>query len=389
MLTLLFRGLGANVIALGAASFFTDVSSEAVFALMPAFLTGTLGGTAAFLGFIEGASDALSGLLRVASGWMADRLQKRKGLVLLGYLLSGGVRPLVALATAAWHVLAVRLIDRVGKGLRLAARDALLAGSCAPDVRGKAFGLQKAMDHLGAAAGPAAAAALLAAGLSVRTVFWLSAIPAAIVLFIVGGFVKDVVPTPSKGPLAGDVGRAFRPFLAVVTLFTLANVSLAFLLLRATDCGVGVAWVPLLLTGVNVVRGLLSVPGGLLADRVGRRTSILLGWTVYALVTAGLAVSTSLAPFLLLAAGYGVYHALSETAVKAYISDLVPSEALGRAYGTYYLLTGLGSLAAGSLFGSLWDRWGSSTAFGTSAVVALVALVLMTATPKRPREAVA
>lgn len=379
----LFRGLGANVVALGVASFFTDVSSEAVFALMPAFLTGTLGGTAAFLGFIEGASDALSGLLRVASGWTADRLRKRKGLVFLGYLLSGAVRPLVGFATAAWHVLAVRLIDRVGKGLRLAARDALIAGSCAPDVRGKAFGLQKAMDHLGAALGPAAATALLAAGLSVRAVFWLSAIPAAVVLFVIGGFVKDVVPTPSKGPLAGEVGRAFRPFLAVVALFTLANVSLAFLLLRAPACGVDAAWVPMVLTGVNVVRGLLALPGGLLADRVGRRTSILLGWTVYAAVSAGLALSTSLAPFLLLAAGYGVYHALSETAVKAYISDLVPSDALGRAYGTYYLLTGVGSLVAGSMFGAIWDRWGPSTAFAASAALALAATILLSVSQPR------
>src|SRR5688500_11031215 len=311
MLTLLFRGLGANVVALGVASFFTDVSSEAVFSLMPAFLTVSLGGTATFLGFIEGASDALSGVLRVASGWMADRFQRRKALVFLGYGISGAVRPFVALATAAWHVLAVRLIDRVGKGLRLAARDALIAGSCEPGVRGKAFGLQKAMDHLGAALGPTAAALLLASGVPVRTVFWLSAIPAAVVLFVIGGFVKDIAPLPSKATLQGEAGGDFRRFLGVVTLFTLAQASIAFLLLRASGCGVKEAWVPLVLTGINILRGLGSVPGGVLADRMDRRAAIAAGWGVYAAVSAGFALTSSLVPFLLLTGGYALYHALS------------------------------------------------------------------------------
>lgn len=369
----LFRGLGANVVALGVASFFTDVSSEAVFSLMPAFLTGVLGGTAALLGFIEGAADALAGVLRVTSGWISDRVGRRKPLVLLGYGLSGAVRPLVALATAAWHAMAVRLVDRVGKGLRLAARDALIAGSCEPGVRGKAFGLQKAMDHLGAAIGPTAAAALLASGVPVRTVFWLSAIPAAVVLFVIGGFVKDVAPPPSKGPNGGALGRAFAPFLAVVALFTLSNVSVAFLLLRAPACGVADAAVPLVLTGINVVRGVVSLPAGMLADRVGRRTSILLGWLVYAAAAGGFAASASFATFVMSATAYALYHALAESAMKAHVAELVPAEALGRAYGTYYLVTGAGSLIAGSAFGAIWDRWGAGPAFGTSAVLALLA----------------
>jgi len=371
-------GLGPNVLALAAASFFTDVASEMVFPLLPLFLTGTLKGSAAMLGLIEGAANALSSLLRIVSGWLADRYRKHKLLVLVGYGLSVVARPLFGAATLGWHVLAVRLVDRFGKGIRIAPRDALLAASCAPEARGKAFGFQKAMDHLGAAVGPVLATALLMRGWEVREVFYLTAVPAAVVLFVIGFFVRDPDGTAPPAPVKLTLrpfGPTFRGFLGTVAIFTLGTASDAFLILRAPECGVPLEFVPLLWSGVSLSRMLLAIPGGTLSDRFDRSRVILVGWLVHAGVFVALAFTQTLWPFLALLAAHALYYALGESVLRAFVADLVPKELRGTAYGLYHFAIGLGSIPASLGFGLIWKYVGPRSAFLLAAGVALAASV--------------
>ncbi|HEU4339746.1 MAG TPA: MFS transporter, partial [Planctomycetota bacterium] len=291
----LLRGLGPNVIALSVASFFTDFGAELVIPLLPGFLR-SMRATTETLGWIEGISDSLASILRVVTGWLSDRLGRRKIFVLAGYGIASAARPLFGFARVVWHVGAVRIADRLGKGLRLAARDALIADSCEPWARGKAFGLQKAMDHFGATLGPLLAMALLARGWDYRGVFFLTAIPAAMVLVVIGGFVHDVRPAaaPAKLKLSlAPFDANFKWFLLTVTVFTLGNSSDLFILWRAKEVGIAEHHVPLVWSGLCFVRALASIPGGMLADRFDRRYVVIAGLAVYATVYAGLAFAAT------------------------------------------------------------------------------------------------
>lgn len=383
--------LDRNVYALAAVSFFNDVATEIIYPLLPLFLSTTLGASASFVGAIEGAAESVAALLKLASGWWSDRLRKRKIFIVAGYSVASVIRPLVALAQSATQVLLIRVGDRVGKGLRNAPRDALIADSVAPGMRGRAFGLRSAADNAGALLGPLIAFALIEwGGLNLRTVFLLTAIPAVFTIGIAWFGIREVPhrggPAPRKAELRGGMGARFWAFLAVIFLFTLGNSTDAFLLLRAKDLGIPVALAPILWAVLNAVKSLSNVPFGALSDRIGRTPVLVTGWLVYAAIYFLFARATQPWHAWALFAAYGIFFGLTEGVELALVADVVPSDHRGAAYGWYYLALGVGALPASLMFGALWDRYGQATAFITGAVLALtaaVALVVATAAATR------
>jgi MFS family permease len=384
--------LHRNVVALGLVSLLTDFSSEMIYPLLPVFLTTTLGAGPAALGIIEGVAETTASLLKLFSGVWSDRTGKKKPLVVSGYGLSAAMRPLVGLATSWGHVLAVRFSDRVGKGVRTSPRDALIAASVPAEDRGRAFGLQRAMDHLGAVIGPLAAFLLLSgAGLSLRTVFFLSAIPGAAAIAALLFLVRE--PAGPARPQArvtfGDGGfpPAYRRYLMAVCVFTLGNASDAFLILRAVDAGVPSSYVPLLWGAFHVVKTSFSVPAGILSDRWDRRKVVVAGWTVYAVTYAAWGIASGPAWMVALFLVYGLYAAMTEGVERALVADFVPPDRRGTAYGWFHLVVGVSALPASVLFGVLWSWRGSLAAFGVSASLALLASLLLLAlkSPPPPR----
>ncbi|HJU67654.1 MAG TPA: MFS transporter [Gemmatimonadaceae bacterium] len=375
--------LGRNVIALAAVSFFTDASSEMIYPLLPLFLTATLGASAAFVGAIEGAADSVSALLKLASGWLSDRTRRRKPLVVVGYALASAVRPLVAIAQTGAHVLLIRVTDRLGKGIRGAPRDALIADSVDPALRGRAFGFHRAADHAGAVIGPLIVYVLMSQmGVGVRTIFWLAAIPAAfaVITLIIG--VREprpappapAAPPPPSAPPAPLSSRFFA-YLAVLLLFTLGNSTDAFLLLRASELGVSAALLPVLWAMLHLVKSLSSTPGGTLSDRRGRKPVIVAGWMVYALVYLMFGHATDAWHVWVLFAIYGLYFGLTEGVERALVADIVPPSRRGAAFGWYNLAIGLGALPASVIFGTIYDRFGAFTAFSVGAAAAMLASI--------------
>lgn len=376
--------LGRNVLALAAVSLLTDVASDMTYPLLPLFLASVLGASATAVGAIEGAAESTAALLRLASGWLSDRVARRKPLVLAGYGLASAIRPLIGLAQSASQVLAIRVADRVGKGIRGAPRDALIADSVDPAIRGRAFGFHRAADHAGAVVGPLLAFALLEwAGLGLRQLFLLTAIPGALAVAALVFGVREVPRTaapasPAKSPrleLGAQLGRRFWAFLAVLLVFTLGNSTDAFLLLRAADLGVPPALVPILWALLHVVKSASSTPGGALSDRVGRRPLLVAGWLLYAAVYLGLARASEPWHAWALFAVYGVYFGLTEGVEKALVADLVPADRRGTAFGWYNLALGIGALPASLIFGAIWDQAGPSAAFGFGASLALLAAI--------------
>ncbi len=380
--------LHRTVRSLGLVSLLTDASSEMIYPLLPAFLTGTLRAGPAFLGVVEGLAEAVAAVLKIVSGGLSDRLQRRKPLVVAGYSLSSLVRPMVALATAPVHVLAVRVFDRVGKGVRSAPRDALVAGVVPPADRGRAFGFQRAMDHAGAMVGPLLASAAMLVTSDLRVVFALAAIPAALaVATLVVGVREEPRPTApvtegGAAAVSGPLEPALLRYLGVLAVFTLGNSSDAFLLLRAQETGVALAAIPALWALHHLVKAGVSTWGGALSDRVGRRRVILGGWGVYALAYAGFAVADSPLAIVALFAFYGLYHALTEGAERALVADLAGETTRGRAFGLFHATTGAALLPASLITGVLWQRHGATVALGTgAALAALAALGLLALVP--------
>jgi MFS family permease len=373
--------LGRNVIALAAVSFLTDVSSEMIYPLLPVFLTTVLGANASFIGAIEGAAETTAALLKLASGWWSDRVRKRKPLVFWGYAIASTMRPLVAIATSAVQVLLIRVADRVGKGIRNAPRDALIAESVDPSIRGRAFGFHRAADHAGGVVGPLIAFAVLTYHIAeIRTVFWLAAIPGVLSVLVVALAVRDiprgVQSAKAQAPdLSQPLGAPFWRVLAVIFLFTLGNSTDAFLLLRASQLGVPVALAPILWAALHVVKSAASTPGGALSDRIGRRPTLIMGWVLYAAVYLGFARATVAWQAWVLFAVYGVFFGLTEGSERALIADLVALERRGTAFGWYNLAIGLGALPASLLFGYVWDHAGPATAFVMGASLALAAAI--------------
>lgn len=368
--------LGRNVLALAAVSFLTDVASDMTYPLLPLFLATTLGASATMVGAIEGAAESVAALLKLASGWLSDRVPRRKPLVLAGYGIASLIRPLIGLAQSATQVLAIRVTDRIGKGIRGAPRDALIADSVDPAIRGRAFGFHRAADHAGAVVGPLLAFALLRWGLELRNVFLLTAIPGALAVAMLLFGVREVPRVQverKKLDLRAPLGRRFWSFLGVLLIFTLGNSTDAFLLLRARDLGIDEALIPILWALLHVVKSLSSTPGGALSDRLGRKPLLIAGWVLYAAVYFALARADAAWQAWALFAVYGIFFGLTEGVEKALVADLVPADRRGTAFGWYNLALGIAALPASLIFGVIWDRAGAPVAFGFGAAMALVA----------------
>ncbi|HSX62458.1 MAG TPA: MFS transporter [Tahibacter sp.] len=376
--------LPRTVWLLGLVSFVNDTASDMIYPLVPLYLASVLLAGPKALGLIEGIAEAFGSVLKLVAGVLADRLRHMRSWVIAGYAISGLVRPLIALSTSWLGVLACRFADRVGKGLRSAPRDALLTLSVARESRGLAFGLHRAMDNLGAVVGPLVAAGLLALGFTLREVFFWAIVPAVVVvaLTLCVREPERVVlqPKPFRWNLS-DQPRAFRRYLVALALFTLGNSSNMFLLLRASELGLGQAQVPLIWALVCFVAAVFGPPLSAWSDRVDRRRLIVGGWSVYAVfyLVFGLLPAQ---PWLLwpLFAAYGLFLAATEGAEKALVADLVPSAQAGTAFGWYSLVSGITLLPASLLFGWLWADIAPLAAFGFGAACALgAAAVLMRA----------
>ena len=375
---------------LGWVSFATDAATEAIYPLLPFFLTRILGASPVSLGIVEGAAEAVNSGLKIVSGRLADRSPSKRRLVLAGYATSSLARPFIAITTTWLQVFSVRVLDRVGKGIRSAPRDALLAGWTTPTTRGKVYGFHRGMDHFGAVAGPLLATAFLFFFPDrYRTLFALTIVPGAIAVALIF-LVDEPAATPSaprvtaeaapaSAAAAGDrpLPREFTSFMAVLGLFTLGNSTDAFLLLKLTDVAGSPKLVPAIWAALHVVKASVSIVGGSWSDRIGRRAVIASGWVIYAVVYAGFALSESLPALVAWFLVYGFYFGLTEGTEKALIADLAPAERRGFAFGIYNAVIGLGSLAASIVFGVLWSRYGAAAAFGTGSVLALFATVLL------------
>jgi MFS family permease len=366
------------VIAFGWVSFLNDAASEMIYPLLPDFITRTLGAGPAVLGVIEGIAESTSSLAKIGAGWFSDRAGRRKPFVVAGYTLATVARSLVGVATSWVQILAIRFADRLGKGLRTPPRDALLAQLTASGNRGRAFGLQRAMDNAGAFAGPIVAALLLRFWIrEERTVFLLTLVPGLLAVAV----LVWRIPERKRESSAPTVKLEWPPRLprrlwiaiGIFSFFTLANSTDAFLLLRARDCGVPVWQLPLLWAFFNGAKALFGAPGGALSDRIGRAPMIAAGWGIYALSYAGFAfVSSPLAAWALFGF-YALFFAATEGAERALVADLAGEELRGRAYGVFHGAVGLAALPASILFGLWWKVFGPRTAFLIGAAISLVA----------------
>jgi len=375
-------GLSRPVWLLGWVSFFTDTASEMVYPLLPLFLTRVLGAGPMSLGVIEGVAEAANSVLKVVSGWLADRSGTPKRLVLAGYGLSSLIRPLIAIVTAWPQVLALRFADRLGKGIRTSPRDAMLAGLAPPDRRGRVYGFHRAMDHAGAVAGPLVASAYLYFHHDAyRSLFAWTLVPGLIVILILVRVPEQrrerVVTRQEVRGVRARPTRRFALAVSVILIFSLGNASDAFLLLRLGDLGVASVWIPLLWSALHVVKMTSSVVGGALSDRVGRRAMIALGWLWYAAIYAAFGFFSELRIVISIFLGYGLYFGLTEGVEKAWVADMAPADARGMAFGIYNAALGAGGLAASLLFGVIWTRVSPRAAFLTGASLALIASVLL------------
>ncbi len=393
------RSLPRNVWIVTLTSFLNDVSSEMILTMLPLFLANVLGVGTSVIGLIEGVAESISSLLKVYFGWLSDRLGSRKGLTVFGYGLSTVAKPFLAITTSWAGVLAVRLADRIGKGVRAAPRDALIADTIDERRRGLAFGLHRAGDTAGALVGILLAmgvvwatqsAAPLLAARTFRTLALIGAIPAALAVLILALFAQDVPVAVSQSnrrflPTLSGLGGQFRRFLLVVILFTLGNSADAFVILRAQERGLSVLGILAMLATFNLVYAAFSGPAGALSDRLGRRRLIVAGWTLYGLLYLGYAVVDAAWQVWLLYALYGLYYAAFEGAARAMVADLVDPAQRGAAYGAYNAAVGLATLPASVIAGLLWQGvggWaglGPGAPFAFGAGLALIAALLLIA----------
>jgi MFS family permease len=381
-------GLHPNVFFLGLTSLLNDISSEMIFTFLPLFLTNVLGASTIIVGLIGGISGSADALLRVISGWYSDKTQNRKTLAVVGYALSAVTKPFMYIAGNWGAVTGIRFIDRVGKGVRNAPRDALLADSVEAKVRGKAFGIQRAMDTSGAVLGLAATAIIvyivqgMDGRLELSTFRWMvivGTIPGIIgtlvILFLVHEGRKKAKTIDGKLSLGvrGSFNRHFKIYLVILGIFTLGNTSDFFVILRAQNVGNSLVYVALILVMFNIVYALVATPAGILSDKLGRRRLIILGWIIYALVFAGFAVANAPWQIWILFIAYGLYYALVEGVSRAFVADLVPADKRGTAFGWYYGVLSLALLPASLIAGWMWEAISPAATFYLGAGLALIA----------------
>ena len=379
-------GLSRNVFVMGIVSFFNDLSSEMVYPLFPTFITEFLGAGAWFLGLVEGLADSVASLLNLFSGWISDHIRRRKELVVGGYSLSGLSRGSLALVSAPWQAAAAWFCNRVGKGIRTAPRDALIADSCDAAERGRAFGYHRSMDHTGALFGAAFASILITAfSLGYRAIFAIAFIPILLgIVVLVWGVREGAAPRCEGEPGPQRLSLTLRPYdrrfkwlLLAVFVFTLGNSSDAFLLLRARQGGgFSLALLPALWGVLHVVKAAVSIQGGVLSDRLGRKKVIIGGWAVYVLAYGGFAFLAGPTSIWILFVLYGFYF-VTEAVLKAFVADLVPPDIRGTAYGIYNFTISITVLPASLLMGLLWDTVGPRYAFLVGAGLAMTAILIL------------
>jgi MFS family permease len=398
-------GLERNVFWAGVTSFLMDVSSEMIYSLVPIFLASVLGVNKSLIGLIEGIAEATASMVKMFSGWFSDHIGRRKPLMLFGYGISTLSRPLLALSTGWGMVLGARFIDRFGKGVRTAPRDAIIADSAPRHELGRSFGFHRAMDQFGAVVGPAIAFVVLALHPGqYRLVFWISMIPGVICVAVIWLFIREkrrpraaaagavkaaagaaggpAAAAPPSGTLWERLGRLRGPllsYLLVTAVFYLGNSSDVFLILRAQDLGVTVVLIPILYLVFNLVYSALSIPAGLLADRVGRRKVALIGFAVFAVTYAWMALAGSAAAVWGIFILYGVYMGISDGNGRALLGEFSPGERRGTAFGAYHMVVGLAALPASIIAGVLYDNVSPSAPFWVGAAGAVVAGILMLA----------
>ena len=401
------KDLPRNVWAVGLTSFFMDISSEMVLNIIPLFLANVLGVPTSIIGLIDGVAEAIASILKLFSGWLSDKLGQRKWVAVAGYAISAISKPFFYIASS-WELIGgVRWADRVGKGIRTAPRDALVADSVTPRTRGLAFGFNRALDKGGAFVGILIAALVVwltqktnldLSKSTFQTIVLISLLPAVLAVISIAVGTKDVevkgVQSAPKFSLRG-MGKPFNVFLIIVSVFTLGNSADSFLVLRAQNLGVSVIGILIMLAIYNLVITLIATPAGSLSDRIGRRRLIIGGWLVYAAIYFGFAAASSAWQVYLLYIAYGLYFGLAFGTSNAMVADLVPENVRGTAYGTYNAVIGLLAFPASFIAGILWQGIGSFAGFGPSAPflfggsLALIAAILMAAwmprvTPANP-----
>ena len=388
-------GFSSTVFFLGLVSLLTDVSSEMIFTLIPLFLCNVLGAATTIVGLVGGVSESTDAVFRIFSGWISDRIKKRKFLAVLGYGISTLAKPFMYLAVSWSSILIIRFSDRMGKGIRSSPRDALIADSVSAGERGKGFGLHRAMDTFGAVLGLGIATIIIylvqrgGLELSLKTYQWLvlvGVVPAVLAVVVLLVFVHEggresSLANGSQGGLSEKSPTRFDPrfkiFLAIMAVFTLGNSSDFFVILRAQDLGSPVLFITLMLVSLNVTYTVFSIPAGMLSDRLGRRGVIALGWFVYALVYLGFATASGTLQLWLLFAAYGIYYGIAEGVARAFVADLVPEERRGTAYGLYHGVVGLTLLPASLIAGWLWQTISPAAPFYLGAGLAFLAMLGM------------
>ena len=384
----------------GATSLLNDLASEMIYPLLPAFVTRTLGGSALVLGVLDGLADSVAAGFKLLSGYLADRRRLRAPLVVGGYAVAAAVRPLIAAAGAAWHVVALRAVDRAGKGVRTAPRDTMIAEAAHAGIRGRAFGLHRAADHVGAIVGPLAAAMLIGAGLAVRQVFWLAVIPGTLAVLAAWLAVRaaratDAAQSPGEAKVRDTGGAAsgrggvdpdatlspsrssLNALLVVLALAAFLRAPETLLILRAQDLGIGDAAIPVLWAALHVVRSAFSYPGGVLVDRWGARRTLAVGWLCYAGLAWAFAVATTAAQAWTVFLAFGLVAALTESPERALVAAYTPRGRQGRGFGWYHASISAVTLPGAALFGWAYATWGGAFALRLSAGVTLVAVAAL------------
>lgn len=374
-------GFSKNVFIAGLVSLFMDISSEMIYPLLPIFLTTVLGASKATVGIIEGIAESTASILKVFSGWLSDRLGKRKFLMGIGYGVSVLSRPIMATSASWGEALTARFVDRFGKGVRTAPRDAIIADSVENNSLGKAFGFHRAMDTIGAVIGPAIAFLVLAMFLNnFRLVFWLSVIPGVISVLLIIFFISEKRHTRQEAGLPKltfkDFNGDFKKYILVIAVFSIGNSSDAFLILRAENIGVSKELIPIIYLVFNLVYSLSSTPMGILADKIGMRKMILLGFLFYAGIYAGLAFAANQFHIWGLFILYGLFKGMSEGAQRAYLASIAPPERKATAFGIYHTAVGLALLPASIIAGALWDKIGPEATFLYGTATGLTAFIL-------------